>query len=147
MFEVGLMYINFCQHYQGDGSTQTNKYCRSCPESFIACDKLWQLVVDFSKSNDGKPVLLKGTNAVMLPNQNWDIVHLKVNAKWGLPKEDFLHFIATGHAKNGIKENRQDPAASPSLTRQEPYVQAIVNLIGGENIPEIVNVRNIQNKT
>lgn len=138
------MNINFCQHYQGDGSTKTNKYCRNCPQSSLACDKLWQLVVELSRSNNGKPVPLNGTNAVLLPNQNWNIVHMQVNIRWNLPKEDFLHFIATGHAKMGRKEYRQDSKTSPSLTRQEPYVKSIVQLIGGENIPEIRNVRDIQ---
>ena len=58
----------------------------------------------------------------------------------------FLHYIATGHAQLGKKEQRQSTWTSPSLTRQEPYVQAIVKLLGGMNIPEIVNVKRVQNE-
>ncbi|WP_235809600.1 hypothetical protein [Methanofollis ethanolicus] len=44
----------------------------------------------------------------------------------------------------GRKGERNDPRASPSMTRQEPYVQAIVDLLGGMNIPEITAVREVQ---
>ncbi|MEA1984785.1 MAG: hypothetical protein U9N13_03955, partial [Euryarchaeota archaeon] len=139
------MDTKFCQYYIGDGSTKSNKYCRICPRSSIACDKLWGLVVDLSQSNNGNPLSLSGTNASILPNKNnWDIVHLQINVTWNLPNEDFLHFISTGHAKLGRKEQRQDPTVSPSLTRQEPYVQAIVEMLGGMNCPEIINVRKLQ---
>lgn len=77
-------------------------------------------------------------------NNNQDIVHLKINAKWGLPKEDFLHFIATGYAQMGQKDQRRIRMVSPSMTRQEPYVQSIVEAIGGTGIPEIKKVRQIQ---
>jgi hypothetical protein len=81
----------------------------------------------------------------MYPNlKNHDIVHLKINTRWGLPKEDFLHFIATGSAQMGRKDERHKKSASPSMTRQEPYVQLIVEAIGGENIPEIAAVRRVQ---
>jgi hypothetical protein len=81
----------------------------------------------------------------MYPNpNNWNIIHLKINTKWGLPKEDFLHFIATGSAQMGRKGKRLDKCASPSMTRQEPYVQSIVMALGGESIPEITAVRRIQ---
>jgi hypothetical protein len=71
---------------------------------------------------------------------------MRVNAQWNLPKEDFLHYIATGHAQLGKKEQRQNPSVSPSLTRQEPYVQAIVKLLGGMDIQEIVDVKGVQSK-
>jgi len=139
------MDTNFCQYYVGDGSTNSNKYCRNCPKSSIACDKLWQLVVDLSNSNKGDPLSVSGTNASIFPNNNnWYFVRLQINVKWNLSKEDFLHFISTGHAKLGRKEQRQNPTVSPSLTRQEPYVQAIVEMLGGMDIPEIVNVRELQ---
>ena len=84
----------------------------------------------------------------MYPNsKNGNIVHLQINTKWGLPKEDFLHFIATGFARMGRKGERLDKSASPSMTRQEPYVQSIVTALGGENIPEITAVRRIQQNT
>jgi hypothetical protein len=81
----------------------------------------------------------------MYPNpNNRDIVHLKINTKWGLPKEDFLHFIATGSAQMGRKGERLNKFTSPSMTRQEPYVQSIVTALGGEIIPEITAVRRTQ---
>lgn len=88
---------------------------------------------------------MPGTRAVMYPNpHNREIVHLEINTRWGLPKEDFLHFIATGSAQMGRKGERLNPRSSPSMTRQEPYVQSIVEALGGEDIPEIVVVRQIQ---
>jgi len=84
----------------------------------------------------------------MYPNsRNRDIIHLKINTKWGLPKEDFLHFIATGSAQMGRKGERLNTKVSPSMTRQEPYVQSIITALGGENIPEIMAVRRIQQDT
>ena len=139
------MDTGFCVRYKGNAIPPANRFCRVCPHSREACDRLWSLVVALSRSSNGDPVVLPGTRAVMYPNSgNENIVHLKINCRWGLPKEDFLHFIATGHAKMGRKECRQNPKTSPSLTRQEPYVKSIVQLIGGENIPEIRNVRDIQ---
>jgi len=81
----------------------------------------------------------------MYPNQhNRAIVHLKINTRWGLPKEDFLHFIATGSAQMGRKGERLNLRSSPSMTRQEPYVQSIVEALGGEEILEIQSVRQVQ---
>jgi len=139
------MDIHFCAHYWGDALPPTNRFCRKCSKAETACDALWSLVVALSESNYGNPVRLPGTRAVMYPNpNNHDIVHLKINTRWGLPKEDFLHFIATGSAQMGRKDERLKKRASPSMTRQEPYVQSIVEAIGGENIPEILAVRRIQ---
>lgn len=139
------MRTNFCDKYQGTGFPPTNRYCRDCPHASIACDKLWSLVVKLSNSNNGKPVQLPGTRAVMYPNpNNWQIVHLRINSQWNLGKEDFLYFIATGHAQLGRRDQRQNPLVSPSMTRQEPYVQSIIQAIGGENIPEIREVKLIQ---
>jgi hypothetical protein len=135
----------FCVRYRGNALPPTNRFCRECPVAPEACDKLWSLVVDLSRSNNGDAVKLPGTRAVMYPNRNnRDIVHLKINCRWGLGKEDFLHFISTGHAQMGRKGMRLDPFASPSMTRQEPYVQSIVAALGGEDIPEIVAVRQVQ---
>lgn len=75
------------------------------------------------------------------------MVYLRVNSQWNLTKEDFLHFIATGRAQMGRKEQRQDPRVSPSMTRQEPYVQSIVKILGGSSIPEIMMVKREQKKT
>ena len=137
------MDLNFCRHYAGDGTPPSNRYCRVCPEA--ACDRLWQRVLDLAASNGGDPVPLPGTRAVLFPNEkNPDFVRLQVNCRWGLPKEDFLHYIATGHAGMGRRGQRSDPRASPSCTRQEPYVQAIVELLGGMDIPEIQAVREVQ---
>ncbi len=139
------MDISFCTHYKGDALPPTNRFCRDCPMAMTACDPLWSLVVALSQSNGGDAVRLPGTRAVMYPNsKNGNIVHLQINTKWGLPKEDFLHFIATGSARMGRKGERLDKSASPSMTRQEPYVQSIVTALGGENIPEITAVRRIQ---
>lgn len=139
------MDITFCAHYKGDARPPTNRFCRDCSVATVACDTLWSLVVALSQSNGGDAVRLPGTRAVMYPNaNNRNIVHLKINTKWGLPKEDFLHFIATGSAQMGRKGNRLDPCASPSMTRQEPYVQSIVAVLGGDTIPEIIMVRQVQ---
>ena len=139
------MDINFCIHYHGDALPPTNRFCRNCPMAKVACDLLWSQVVALSQSNGGNAVRLPGTRAVMYPNlNNWNIIHLKINTKWGLPKEDFLHFIATGSAQMGRKDERLKTCASPSMTRQEPYVQSIVTVLGGDNIPVITAVRQIQ---
>ena len=135
----------FCAHYRGNAFPPTNRYCRDCPMAAIACDPLWSQVVLLSQSRRGDAVPLPGTRAVMYPNpSNRNIVHLKINTRWGLPKEDFLHFIATGYARMGRKGERLDEHASPSLTRQEPYVQAIVAALGGPDVPAIAAVRRIQ---
>jgi len=134
---------NFCRHYIGDGTPPSNRYCRVCPE--VACDRLWRRVLSLAETNGGGPVPLPGTRAVLFPNpKNPDFVRLQVNCRWGLSKEDFLHYIATGHAKMGRRGQRSDPRASPSCTRQEPYVQAIVELLGGMEIPEIRAVQETQ---
>jgi len=139
------MRTNFCVHYKGTGFPPTNRYCRECPIATNACDKLWALVVGLAKSKNGMAVTLPNTRAVMFPNpNNWQIVHLRINSQWNLGKEDFLYYIGTGHAQLGRKDQRQDPIVSPSMTRQEPYVQSIIQAIGGENIPEIRGVRSIQ---
>jgi len=139
------MNIHFCKHYKGNGLPPTNRFCRECPQAPESCDKLWQKVVDLSNSNKGNAVVLPDTKAVMYPNpNNWDLVHLRINSQWNLGKEDFLHFIATGHAQLGRKDQRTDPWVSPSMTRQEPYVQSIVKAIGGDGLPEIKSVREFQ---
>lgn len=139
------MDIRFCAHYRGNALPPTNRFCRECPKATSACNALWSLVVALSESNTGNAVRLPGTRAVMYPNpHNHDIVHLKINTRWGLPKEDFLHFIATGYAGMGRKDERLKKRASPSMTRQEPYVRSIVEALGGDNIPEISEVRRIQ---
>jgi hypothetical protein len=46
----------------------------------------------------------------------------------------------------GRQGQRSDPLASPSCTRQEPYVQAIVELLGEMDIPEIRTVRAMQGR-
>ena len=139
------MNLHFCNYYRGDGMPPSNRYCRECSQASLACNILWQRVVDLSTSGEGGGIPLFGTNATMYPNpNNWEIVHLKINCRWNLPKEDFLHFIATGYARMGRASMRRDVTVSPSLTRQEPYVQAIVKHIGGPTIPEIQHVREVQ---
>lgn len=139
------MDVRFCNFYKGNGNPPTNRYCRQCPNSRLACDTLWERVVNLSNSNYGNSVKVIGTNADLYPNpNNHDLVYLKINAQWNLSKEDFLHFVATGRAQLGRATQRQDPNTSPSLTRQEPYAQAIIGMLGGQNVPEIIAVRNIQ---
>ena len=139
------MDVRFCVQYRGDGTPPSNRFCRSCPVRGEACDALWERVIALSRSNGGAPVPLPPTRAVMLPHpKNPDFVRMRINCTWTLPMEDFLHFIATGHARMGRKEHRQEPFASPSMTRQEPYVQAIVEALGGWRIPEIVRVIAVQ---
>ncbi|TAJ43956.1 hypothetical protein [Methanofollis fontis] len=136
---------NFCRCYVGDGTPPTNRYCRSCPHAAVACDRLWERVRELAGSNGGEPVPLPGTRAFLSPHsRNPDFVRLQVNCRWALGKEDFLHYIATGHAGMGRKGRRTDPSASPSMTRQEPYVGAILDLLGGRDIPEIRAVRRVQ---
>ena len=119
--------------------------CRICPE--IACGRLWRRILILAASNGGNPVPLSPTRAVLFPDpKNPDFVRLRVNCRWGLPKEDFLHYVATGHAGMGRQGQRSDPLASPSCTRQEPYVQAIVELLGEMDIPEIRTVRAMQGR-
>ncbi len=139
------MDLRFCRYYRGDGMPPSNRYCRSCPHAAIACDRLWRRVIDLAGSHGGEPVPLPGTRAVLFQNPNDEsFVRLQVNVRWNLTKEDFLHFIATGHAKMGRKEQRSDSTVSPSLTRQEPYVQAIAALLGGRDCPDIAAVRAVQ---
>ena len=122
-----------------------NRFCRDYLVAKTACDPLWSRVVEMSQSNGGDAVRLPGTRAVMYPNSNnRNIVHLKINTKGGIPKEDFLHLLATGSLRMGQKDMRLNKCASPSMTRQEPYVQSIVAALGGENIPEIMAVRRVQ---
>ncbi|HUU76020.1 MAG TPA: hypothetical protein VMW63_08020 [Methanoregulaceae archaeon] len=136
------MNIRFCRHYQGDGTPPSNRFCRICPLANRACNSLWRKVVELAGSNGGEPVPIPGTRAAMFPNPNSpDFVRLRVNCTWNLSQEDFLHFISTGHAGMGRKGQRQDPESSPSMTRQEPYAGAIVEMLGGWWIAEIVRVR------
>jgi hypothetical protein len=44
----------------------------------------------------------------------------------------------------GRRGQRSDARASPSCTRQEPYVQAITMLLGGADAAEIKAVREVQ---
>lgn len=76
------MDLNFCKYYVGDRNPPTNRYCRDCLKSYIACDNLWKQVINLANSNAGKAVSLHGTSAVILPNtNNPNIVHLEVNAR------------------------------------------------------------------
>jgi hypothetical protein len=139
------MDLSFCDHYSGNGYPPSNRFCRSCPVADVACNALWQKVVDLAMSKGGVPVPLPGTRAVLFPHRkNPDFVRLQVNCSWNLPREDFLHFIGTGHAGMGRKGRRDDPVSSPSMTRQEPYVQAIVEMLGGQKMPEIMAVKRVQ---
>lgn len=139
------MDINFCVHWKATGNKGDNQYCRTCPEAAKACNTLWNKVKALSESHNNKAIDLPNTSAALLPHlKNEDVVRLQVNARWNLPKEDFLHFIGTGYAKNGKADQRANPKVSPSLTRQEPYVQAVVELLGGGEIEEIKEVIKVQ---
>jgi hypothetical protein len=140
-----IMNTKFCKFYMGDGLPPSNRYCRQCEKASIACNKLWQRVIDLANSQKGEPINLFNTNAKLYLNpNNRDIVYLRVNAQWNLPKEDFLHFIATGHAQLGKANQRNEPWTSPSLTRQEPYVNAIVTMLGGWNNQDVLAVKEQQ---
>ena len=139
------MDVHFCVHYKGDGYPPSNRFCRNCPHSHIACDALWQLVIDLSCSKGGDAVPLPRTRAVMYPNRRTkNSVRLEINCRWYVSREDFLYFIATGYAGMGRKGDRQERAVSPSLTRQEPYVQSILSAIGGDECAEVLAVRQVQ---
>jgi len=144
------MNINFCKYYQGDGYPPTNQYCRSCENAHIVCDKLWGKVRELANSKPGERTPLKNTNANIslfrkIPKRNNPkIVYLKVNSIWGLPQEDFLHFISTRHSQGGNQDENQNPLTSPSLTQQEPWVNSIVDMLGGWKIPEIEAVTKFQ---
>jgi len=47
------MDLSFCQYYIGDGTPPTNRYCRDCLKSCVACDDLWKLVINLANSNAG----------------------------------------------------------------------------------------------
>jgi hypothetical protein len=44
----------------------------------------------------------------------------------------------------GRKGDRHNTRTSPSMTRQEPYVQSLVEMIGGLDCPWILKVKRIQ---
>jgi hypothetical protein len=139
------MDVNFCVHYRGDAHPPTNRFCRICPHAPVACDALWQRVLDLSASNGGDAVPLPPTRAVMYPNPaSRTSVRLEINCRWNLPREDFFYFIATGHAGMGRKGKRLERNSSPSMTRQEPYVQSILAAIGGDSQDEVRAVQNVQ---
>ena len=141
------MDIRFCRHYRGDGTPPSNRFCRTCPFGVRACNPLWQKVRELAAPEGGEPVPIPGTRAVILPNpKNRDFVRLRIHCTWNLSKEDFLHYVSTGHAGMGRKGQRQDPKASPSMTRQEPYAGAIVEMLGGWYIAVIVMARNEMGK-
>lgn len=139
------MNIRFCRHYRGDGFPPTNRFCRTCVVADKGCNELWQQIIALSESRKGDPIPVQGTRAFMYPHpNNRNFIKLKINCTWYLPKEDFLHFIATGHAGMGRKGDRQNARSSPSMTRQEPYVHSLVEMIGGWHCPWIVKVKSIQ---
>jgi hypothetical protein len=109
------------------------------------CNELWQQIIALSESHNGNPVPVRGTRAFLYPHpKNRDLVRLKINCTWNLPKEDFLYYVATGHAGMGRKGDRHNTRTSPSMTRQEPYVQSLVEMIGGLDCPWILKVKRIQ---
>jgi hypothetical protein len=139
------MDIRFCRFYEGDGYPPANRSCRTCVMADEGCNELWLRIIELSESGNGDPVPVRGTRALLYPHpKNRNFVRLTINCTWYLPKEDFLHFVATGHAGMGRKGDRHNPRSSPSMTRQEPYVQALVEMIGGWDLPEIVKVKRIQ---
>ena len=140
------MDTSFCARYRGDGSAPSNRFCRNCPHAEEACDALWDRVKSLSESRGNEGLPLPGTRAVLLPHPKREFVRLRVNCTWGLPIEDFLHFIATDHAGMGRRGVWDDMAVSPSKTRQTPYVQSIAALLGGDECPEIRAVRRVQQK-
>jgi hypothetical protein len=141
------MDIHFCRYYAGDGNPPSNRFCRECPHAWRGCDALWEKVITLAVAGGGTPLHLPGTRAVLSPHPTSPhFVRLKVNVEWNLPREDFFHFIATGHAAMGRAGDRHNPRSAPSMTRQEPYVGAIVELLGGWRCDEIARVRRIQGR-
>jgi len=111
----------------------------SCREKDTGCNGALQATA----SNGGDPVPLPGTRVVLFPNQkNPAFVRLQVNCRWGLPKEDFLHYIATGHAGMGRRGQRSPgvaelhPAGAPRAGNRRTA--------RGADIPEIRAVREVQ---
>jgi hypothetical protein len=146
-FHLLVMDIHFCRFYVGDGYPPSNRYCRACPHACRGCDALWERVIALAASNGGRPLPLPGTRAVLSPHPTSPhFVRLRVNTVWNLPREDWFHFIATKHAGMGRRGDRNNPRSSPSMTRQEPYVGAIVELLGGWGCAEISRVRSIQGR-
>ena len=146
------MDIKFCKHYQGDGlRAPGNQWCRTCDKALIACDELWECVLHLANSNNGKPVLLKNSNISLTLHRkdpkriNPDLVYLrKKSTPWPLPKEVFLHFIATSKSEWGHNDERTLQEKSPNLTNYRSELYSIVEMIGGWNIPEIVAVIKVQ---
>ena len=145
------MDVNFCKYYRGDGQfSPGNQYCRTCPEELVACNKLWALVRDLASSNGGEPVPLKNSQLELSlfrknrKHTNFNLVYLRKNAIWPLPKEVFLYFISTGCTNWGFFDDRNDPQKSPNLTKYGNELHSIVEMIGGWNIPEIIAVKKVQ---
>lgn len=145
------MNVKFCKHYYGDGQLSPgNQYCRTCIKSSIACDALWERIRHLANSNEGNPVFLKNSKITLTlyrtdPKRvNPNLVYLTKNSTWPLPKEVFLHFIATSNSQWGNADERAEPQKSPNLTKYGSELNSIVEMIGGWNIPEIVAVIKIQ---
>ena len=146
------MDTSFCKHYKGDGfQAPGNQWCRTCDKAPIVCNVLWERVRQIANSNSGKPVPLKNSSLSLtlyrtVPNRiNPDLVYLrKKKSPWPLPKEVFLHFIATSNSEWGHKDERALPEKSPNLTKYGPELYSIVEMIGGWNIPEIIAVIKVQ---
>jgi hypothetical protein len=113
------MDLHFCRYYAGNGYPPSNRFCRVCPHAWRGCDALWERVVELAGSNGTDPLPLPGTRAVLFPHPNSPyFVRLRVNVEWNLP----------------------------SMTRQEPYVGAIVEMLGVWQCDEVARVRRIQGR-
>ena len=146
------MDTSFCNHFKGDGlKAPGNQWCRSCNKASIACNPLWEQVRKLANSNNGKPVPIKNTNLSLSlyrtdqTRVNPDLVYLrKKSTPWPLPKEVFLHFIATSNSNWGHKDERALPEKSPNLTQYSSEMFSIVEMIGGWKSPEVIAVIEIQ---
>jgi len=149
------MDTDFCKHFKGNGlKAPGNQWCRSCDKASIACNPLWECVRRLANSTNGKLVPLKNSHLSLTLYRtdrtriNPNLVYLrKESTPWPLPKEVFLHFIATSNSEWGHKDERALPEKSPNLTKYGPELDSIVEMIGGWNIPEIVAVIKVQKET
>jgi len=108
------------------------------------------LVRNLAGSNNGDPVHLKNSQlkiSLYRKNRhhtNINLVYLRKESIWPLPKEVFLQFIATQQAQWGFSDERDDPQKSPNLTKYGNELNSIVDMLGGWNIPEIIAVKEVQ---
>jgi len=137
---------NFCIHWQGDRKA---KHCRTCATPDTPCFALWKQVQALAAQNfvlvNRKPGRAFGHRyRLEPPRRSPCLCYLTTlqdkGAHFGLPIEDFLYVTRTG--QGGMY-------ATPSRTKQEPFVGLILQKIGAnpEGIALVESVRRIPDKT